>query len=35
MNTKAEVIRAFEDFQGGRFGAIPAVHGAPTEVVEG
>jgi quercetin 2,3-dioxygenase len=35
MNTKAEVIRAFEDFQGGRFGEIPAVHGAPTEVVEG
>jgi quercetin 2,3-dioxygenase len=34
MNTKAEVIRAFEDFQGGRFGAIPAVHGAPTHVVE-
>ncbi|MDQ4008333.1 MAG: pirin family protein [Actinomycetota bacterium] len=35
MNTKAEVIRAFEDFQGGRFGEIPAVHGAPTDVVEG
>jgi len=34
MNTKAEVLRAFEDFQGGRFGAIPAVHGAPTQVVE-
>jgi redox-sensitive bicupin YhaK (pirin superfamily) len=35
MNTKAEVLKAFEDFQGGRFGEIPAVHGAPTEVVEG
>ncbi len=35
MNTKAEVLKAFEDFQGGRFGAIPAVHGAPTDVVEG
>jgi quercetin 2,3-dioxygenase len=35
MNTKAEVLRAFEDFQGGRFGEIPAVHGAPTDVVEG
>jgi redox-sensitive bicupin YhaK (pirin superfamily) len=35
MNTKAEVLRAFEDFQGGRFGEIPAVHGAPTHVVEG
>jgi redox-sensitive bicupin YhaK (pirin superfamily) len=35
MNTKAEVIAAFEDFQKGRMGQIPAVHGAPTEVVEG
>jgi redox-sensitive bicupin YhaK (pirin superfamily) len=35
MNTKAEVLKAFEDFQGGRFGQIPAVHGAPTDVVEG
>ncbi len=33
MNTKAEVIQAFEDFQKGRMGQIPAVHGAPTEVV--
>ena len=35
MNTRAEVITAFEDFQAGRMGSIPAVHGAPTEVVEG
>jgi quercetin 2,3-dioxygenase len=35
MNTKAEVLKAFEDFQGGHFGEIPAVHGAPTDVVEG
>ncbi len=35
MNTKAEVIAAFEDFQQGRMGQIPAVHGAPTTVVEG
>jgi len=35
MNTKAEVIAAFEDFQQGRMGRIPAVHGAPTQVVEG
>jgi redox-sensitive bicupin YhaK (pirin superfamily) len=35
MNTKAEVQAAFEDFQKGRMGQIPAVHGAPTTVVEG
>ncbi len=35
MNTRAEVITAFEDFQAGRLGRIPAVHGAPTHVVEG
>ena len=33
MNTKAEVMQAFEDFQKGRMGQIPAVHGAPTRVV--
>ena len=35
MNTRAEVITAFEDYQAGRLGRIPAVHGAPTNVVEG
>jgi redox-sensitive bicupin YhaK (pirin superfamily) len=35
MNTKAEVMQAFEDFQKGRMGQIPAVHGAPTELQEG
>jgi redox-sensitive bicupin YhaK (pirin superfamily) len=35
MNTKAEVMQAFEDFQNGKMGQIPAVHGAPTEVQEG
>jgi redox-sensitive bicupin YhaK (pirin superfamily) len=33
MNTKAEVLAAYDDFQAGRLGSIPAVHGAPTEVV--
>ncbi|HUW78526.1 MAG TPA: pirin family protein [Candidatus Nanopelagicaceae bacterium] len=34
MNTKAEVLKAFEDYQAGRLGSIPAVHGAPTEIIE-
>ncbi|MPZ63157.1 MAG: pirin family protein [Propionibacteriales bacterium] len=34
MNTRAEVLKAFEDYQRGNFGEIPAVHGAPTQVVE-
>jgi hypothetical protein len=29
------VMQAFEDFQKGKMGQIPAVHGAPTEVQEG
>ena len=37
MNTKAEVLTAFEDFQKGRLGTIPTempdVHGAPTTPV--
>ncbi len=35
MNTRAEVMQAFEDYQAGRLGTIPAIHGAPTDVVEG
>ena len=40
MNTKAEVLKAFDDFQKGLLGTVPAtditaVHGAPTDVVEG
>jgi quercetin 2,3-dioxygenase len=35
MNTRAEVVQAFEDYTAGRLGRIPAVHGAPTTVVEG
>jgi redox-sensitive bicupin YhaK (pirin superfamily) len=33
MNTKAEVMAAFEDFQKGRLGTVPSVHGAPTTPV--
>ncbi|MBI3428990.1 MAG: pirin family protein [Actinobacteria bacterium] len=35
MNTKAEVLQAFEDFQKGKLGRIPAVHSAPTHLIEG
>jgi redox-sensitive bicupin YhaK (pirin superfamily) len=35
MNTKAEVMQAFEDFQKGKLGTIPSVHGAPTHLQEG
>lgn len=35
MNTRAEVLQAFEDFQKGKLGTIPAVHNAPTHLIEG
>jgi hypothetical protein len=28
------VAQAFEDFQAGRLGRVPAVHNTPTQVVE-
>jgi quercetin 2,3-dioxygenase len=34
MNTREEVIQAFTDYQAGRLGQIPAVHGAPTTLQE-
>ena len=33
MNTRDELIQAFNDYQAGRLGTIPAVHGAPTRIV--
>ena len=34
MNTREEIIQAVSDYQAGRLGTIPAVHGAPTSLVE-
>ncbi len=34
MNTRDEIIQAIEDYQAGRLGSVPAVHGAPTTLVE-
>jgi len=34
MNTREEVMQAFTDYQAGRLGSIPAVHGAPTTLTE-
>jgi quercetin 2,3-dioxygenase len=34
MNTRAELVQAFEDYRSGRLGAIPAVHNTPEEIVE-
>ena len=35
MNTKAEVLQAFEDFQKGRMGQVPVVHGLSNDITEG
>jgi quercetin 2,3-dioxygenase len=34
MNTRSEVMTAFEDFQKGRMGQVPVVHGLSHDVVE-
>lgn len=34
MNTRDEVMQAFADYQAGRLGSIPAIHNAPTTMVE-
>ena len=34
MNTREELVQAFADYQAGRLGSIPAVHNAPSTVVE-
>ena len=34
MNTREEVIQAVRDYQAGRLGSVPAIHGAPTTLVE-
>jgi quercetin 2,3-dioxygenase len=34
MNTRAEVIAAFDDYQAGRLGQVPSVHGLGTEITE-
>jgi redox-sensitive bicupin YhaK (pirin superfamily) len=33
MNTRAEIAQAFDDFEAGRLGTVPAVHNAPTDLV--
>jgi redox-sensitive bicupin YhaK (pirin superfamily) len=33
MNTREEVMQAVADYQAGRLGSIPAVHGTPTTIV--
>jgi len=34
MNTKAELMEAFEDYQAGKLGTIPAAHHTPDHIVE-
>ena len=34
MNTREELVQAFEDYKAGRLGTIPAVHNTPATIVE-
>jgi redox-sensitive bicupin YhaK (pirin superfamily) len=34
MNTREEVVKAFEDYRAGRLGQVPAVHNTPTRIIE-
>ena len=34
MNTREEIMQAVADYQAGRLGTIPAIHNAPTSIVE-
>ncbi|MGZ8577475.1 MAG: pirin family protein [Actinomycetota bacterium] len=34
MNTRSELMEAFEDYQAGKLGSIPAAHHTPDEIVE-
>ena len=34
MNTREEVMQAMADYQAGRLGTIPAVHNAPTTLIQ-
>ncbi len=34
MNTREEVIEAVRDYQAGKLGTIPAIHGAPDSLQE-
>jgi redox-sensitive bicupin YhaK (pirin superfamily) len=34
MNARDELVQAFEDFQAGRLGTVPAVHHTPDRIME-
>ena len=35
VNTREELMQAVADYQAGRLGRIPAIHGAPMTIQEG